>query len=175
MHISPIVSSLGAACLAGVLTLFPGVRTFPEVSRPDVLSEADMLQQIAETLDSFHAAAADADEAAYFAHFAPNGVFLGTDPTERWTLEEFRAWARPHFESGRGWAYHAIERHIDIAPDGSVGWFDEVVRNAKYGDLRGTGVVLLIDDDWKIAQYNLTFLIPNESAADVLELIGRDR
>ena len=129
---------------------------------------------IAETLDSFHAAAARADEASYFAHFAPDGVFLGTDPTERWTLEEFRAWAKPHFASGKGWTYHAVERHIDIAPDGKTGWFDEVVRNAKYGDLRGTGVLLLIDSEWKIVQYNLTFQIPNDDAPAVLDIIKHE-
>ncbi len=129
---------------------------------------------IAETLDGFHAAAARADEAGYFAHFAPNGVFLGTDPTERWPVEEFRAWAKPHFASGKGWTYHAIERHIDIGPGGEVGWFDEVVHNAKYGDLRGTGVVLLIDGEWKIAQYSLTFQIPNDNAGAVLDIIKHE-
>ncbi|MDQ7013486.1 MAG: nuclear transport factor 2 family protein [Planctomycetota bacterium] len=133
-----------------------------------------MPASIAETLDSFHAAAARADQASYFAHFAPNGVFLGTDPTERWTLEEFRAWAEPHFASGKGWTYHAVERHIDIAPDGKTGWFDEVVRNAKYGDLRGTGVLLLIDGEWKITQYNLAFPIPNDDAEAVLEIIKHE-
>lgn len=126
---------------------------------------------IAQTLDDFHKAAAAADEARYFGHFAPGAVFLGTDPTERWTLEEFRAWARPHFESGTGWAYEAVSRHVNVSSGGDVGWFDEVVRNARYGDLRGTGVVVLINGEWKIAQYNLTFMIPNEDAAAVLELI----
>src|SRR6266545_7462239 len=33
-------------------------------------------------LDDWHAAAAAADEARYFAHFATDAVFLGTDATE---------------------------------------------------------------------------------------------
>src|SRR5271168_3840018 len=57
------------------------------------------------TLDDFHAAAAAADEARYFGHFAADGVFLGTDATERWTVDAFRAYAKPHFDAGRGWAY----------------------------------------------------------------------
>ena len=35
-------------------------------------------------LDDWHAAAAASDEARYFDHFADDGVFLGTDATERW-------------------------------------------------------------------------------------------
>lgn len=137
-------------------------------------ADAAACAPIAATLDSFHAAAANADEERYFGHFAPSGVFLGTDPTERWTVAEFRAWARPYFARDEAWTYHAIERHIDIAPGGECAWFDEVVRNAKYGDLRGTGVVLLLDGEWKIAQYNLTFQIPNDDAAAVLEIITHE-
>lgn len=164
-------------CLAaGVLAaLGVGMRDGDETPARAAAVATDTAEAtIAETLDSFHRAAADADEERYFAHFAPNGVFLGTDPAERWTLAEFRAWAKPHFENGKGWTYHAIERHIDISPSGECGWFDEVVRNVTYGDLRGTGVVLLIDGEWKIAQYNLTFLIPNEDAAEVLKLIDHE-
>lgn len=129
-------------------------------------------ESIAEMLDDFHDAAAKADAGRYFAHFADNAVFLGTDPAERWTLTEFRAWADPYFKRDSAWTYHAVERHVDVSKGGDVGWFDEVVRNEKYGDLRGTGVVLLEDGRWKVAQYNLTFLVPNESADAVLKVIN---
>ena len=122
-------------------------------------------------LDDFHDAAAKADLDRYFGHFTADAVFLGTDPTERWTKQEFRAWAAPYFQGDSAWVYHAVERHVQLAPGGKAGWFDEVVRNDKYGDLRGTGVVLLEDGRWKLAQYNLTFLIPNDDAAKVLEII----
>jgi hypothetical protein len=134
---------------------------------------ADAGASIAAMLDDFHDAAAKADEARYFDHFAPGAVFLGTDPRERWTLEEFRAYAEPHFEAGRGWAYQAVSRHVEVGPGGEVGWFDEVVRNAKYGDLRGTGVALRIDGRWRVAQYSLTFTIPNEDVPDVLKIVRR--
>ncbi len=54
-------------------------------------------------LDDFHRAASEADGEAYFGLFAAEGVFLGTDATERWTVDEFRAYAKPHFDRGRGW------------------------------------------------------------------------
>ncbi|MEM7519043.1 MAG: nuclear transport factor 2 family protein, partial [Planctomycetota bacterium] len=53
---------------------------------------------IASLLDDFHDAAARADLERYFGHFAPNGVFIGTDATERWPVEEFRAFCEPYFK-----------------------------------------------------------------------------
>ncbi|GIT36535.1 MAG: hypothetical protein Ct9H300mP6_04030 [Gammaproteobacteria bacterium] len=32
-------------------------------------------------------------------------VFLGTDKTERWTIEEFKTYAKPAFADGHGWTY----------------------------------------------------------------------
>src|SRR5438067_1116433 len=72
------------------------------------------------TLDDFHDAAAHADEARYFAHFAPRGVFLGTDAAERWDVASFRAYAHPRFASGKAWSFHATERHVDFSADGGV-------------------------------------------------------
>ena len=46
-------------------------------------------------------------------------------------------------------------------------WFDEILFNEKLGYCRGTGVVKLIDNEWKIAHYSLTMLVPNEIAAEV--------
>ena len=39
-------------------------------------------QQVAAVLDNWHQAASVADEARYLGHFAPDGVFMGTDATE---------------------------------------------------------------------------------------------
>ena len=122
-------------------------------------------------LDDFHDAAAKADEARYFAHFAPEGVFLGTDATERWTVEEFRAYAHPHFAKGSGWTYKPRDRSVEFSPAGDVAWFDEMLDNASYGELRGSGALRRIDGAWKITQYNLAFTVPNDAAKDVVERI----
>jgi ketosteroid isomerase-like protein len=125
---------------------------------------------ISQSLDDFHRAAAAADEPRYFGHFAPDGVFLGTDPSERWTVESFRVYAHPFFAGGKGWTYVSRERHISI--DGDVAWFDELLDNAKYGACRGTGVLKRIDGKWLIAQYSLTFLVPNSVAEKVTKISG---
>lgn len=126
---------------------------------------------VAALLDTFHASAARADEAAYFGCFAPDGVFLGTDATERWTVPAFREYAHPHFAAGKGWTYVPQARHVQIDRSGRVAWFDEVLRNEKYGACRGTGVAVKTRDGWRIAQYSLTFLVPNEAAGAVVEAI----
>ena len=126
---------------------------------------------VAATLDALHAAASKADGDRYFALFAEEGVFLGTDATERWTVEQFKAYALPFFEQGRGWTYSSTERHIFVSRDGTTAWFDERLYNESLGDTRGTGVLVLRDGAWKIAQYNLTIPVPNELASDLVARI----
>ena len=115
-------------------------------------------------LDDFHDAASAADEERYFEHFAASGVFLGTDASERWTRDEFRAYAHAYFVKGKGWTYHPRNRHVAISADGTTAWFDELLDNAKYGECRGTGVLQRYDGEWKIEHYHLTVPLPNELA-----------
>jgi hypothetical protein len=61
-------------------------------------------KQAGAVLDDWHQAASVADASRYFGHFAPNGVFMGTDATERWTVAEFRKWAKPQFERKSAWS-----------------------------------------------------------------------
>jgi uncharacterized protein (TIGR02246 family) len=118
-------------------------------------------------LDDWHRAAAQADEARYFAHFTPDAVYLGTDATERWTRDEFRAWARPYFAKGKAWNFTASSRHVSLSRDGTVAWFDEVLATANMGPARGSGVLVKEAGAWKIAQYNLSIPIPNDVLDDV--------
>ena len=126
-------------------------------------------QAVAAVLDDFHDAAAKADEERYFAHFAPEGVFLGTDATERWDLPAFRAFAHPHFSKGKGWTYVPRDRHVDVR--GDFAWFDELLDNKGLGETRGSGALRRIDGEWKLLQYNLTIPVPNEKADAVVALI----
>ena len=132
-------------------------------------------EQIAAVLDDFHMAASDADSARYFGHYAPYAIFHGTDIMERWTLEEFQAYAQPHFSQGRGWTYEPRERHIYVAENGQTAWFDEILTNEKFGETRGTGVLVLMDDSWKVAQYHLTLPVPNDLIYDLVEMIEHQK
>lgn len=127
------------------------------------------------TLDQFHAAAAKADGKTYFGLFAPEGVFLGTDATERWTVDAFKKFAEPYFSKGKGWTYVAKNRNVQLSPDGSVAWFDELLENASYGTCRGTGVLRKIKGAWKITQYHLTIPVPNSLADAVVKMIREEK
>ena len=139
------------------------------VSAPRSFSKVDKM------LDEFHKAAADADEKKYFSFFTPKAVFLGTDPRERWTKEEFQKYARPHFKKGKGWKYKKLIRHISIEEQGMIAWFDEKLFNNKYGECRGSGVLVLQKGGWKIAQYNLTIPIPNELTKEITKKIRKKK
>jgi hypothetical protein len=133
------------------------------------LGEAEAV--IDAVLRNLHQAAADADGEAYFSLFTDDAVFLGTDATERWSVAEFRAFAEPYFSTGRGWTYVNRQRNITLSTDGTAAWFDEMLWNESYGTCRGTGVLVLSDGAWRIAQYNLTIPIPNHLAVEIAEKI----
>ena len=116
-------------------------------------------------LNGLHLDAHKGNFESYFDRYSTDAVFLGTDKTERWTIEEFKAYAKPAFSDGHGWTYAVIERNWE--GDGNTRWFDEILLNEKLGHCRGTGVVELIKGEWKISHYALTMLVPNSIAAKV--------
>lgn len=132
--------------------------------------------QVAAVLDALNAASSAPDGPAYFDLFTPDARFVGTDATEHWTLAEFRAFAEPFFSRGRGWSYPATERTITIAPIDCrcIAWFEEKLTNDHYGVTRGSGVLRLTDDGWKIEQYVLSFAVPNDRSDAVVAAIQGD-
>jgi len=126
---------------------------------------ADDQHNIDALIDGLHKDAHDGNFDSYFSRYSSDAIFLGTDKTERWTIEEFKAYARPAFNDGHGWTYSVVERNWEGS--GDMRWFDEILFNEKLGHCRGTGVIQLINNEWKIAHYALTMLIPNEIAAEV--------
>jgi len=129
-------------------------------------------QQVAAVLDDWHQAASVADEARYFGHFSPNGVFMGTDATERWTVTEFRTWAKPRFDRKAAWSFRPHDRHIDFSADRKTAWFDEMLDTPNLGVCRGSGVLVELGGKWKIAQYNLSVPIPNALVDGIVKQIG---
>ncbi len=127
--------------------------------------------EVEATLNRFHGAASRADGAAYFALLAPECVFLGTDAKERWTVDEFKAYAMPYFSKGQGWTYVPRVRHVQLSPQGDVAWFDEILDNKAYGVCRGSGVLRKAGGMWLICQYHLTVPIPNELAESIVGMI----
>lgn len=118
-----------------------------------------------ELLDGLHKDAHEGNYYSYFARYSSDAIFLGTDKTERWSINQFKEYAKPAFKDGHGWTYVVIERNWE--GNGDIRWFDEILHNQKYGHCRGTGVIKQIDNEWKIVHYSLTLLVPNSIAAEV--------
>lgn len=112
-------------------------------------------------LDAFHAAAARADAPALLERFADDGVFLGTDASERWQGAAFRAFLETRFAQGQGWNMTSTRRAVVV--EGPIAWFDEDLVHARLGPLRGSGVLRRGPDGlWRVAQFNLALTVPNE-------------
>ena len=137
----------------------------------DPVATAEDAAAIGAVLDNWHLAAAEGDEARYFAHFTPDAVFLGTDQTERWTVDEFRAYASPHFADGHGWTMRASRRAIVV--EGDHAWFDEDLESEGLGPVRGSGVLRRTLEGWAIAHYVLSFTIPNERVRDLRSMLAQ--
>ena len=136
-----------------------------------VPAHAEPVDAIEQALDAFHNAAARADFNAYSDLMTREVVFLGTDATERWQGDAFRAFARPYFDEGKGWTYLPQERRVDLMPGGETALFDELLSHARLGTCRGSGVMILEGTQWKVAQYNLSVPIPNALVEGVAQQI----
>ena len=170
MRFIPAVAIFVGASLAGCASA-----PAPAPSVASATPVASAAADVARVLDDWHDAAAHADEARYFAHFAPGGVFLGTDASERWDVTAFRAYAHPFFAKGKAWAFHATARHVTLggSPGSEVAWFDETLATERLGPARGTGVLVRDGSGgpWRIALYDLSVPIPNERFDEVKKLI----
>ena len=124
-------------------------------------------------VNRWHRAAAEADADTYFGLLHRDAVFIGTDASERWSKEAFQSYAMPYFKRGKAWTMIAKSRHVKISANGAVAWFDEVVRHTKYGDLRGSGVLVNDAGTWRLAHYVLSIPVPNSVSGKVIELIGK--
>jgi len=145
--------------------------TFTFLMSINVLANEADKSSIDTVLNDFHQSASDANFEHYFAQLADGAVFLGTDATERWSKKEFAEFVRPYFSKGIGWTYRPTERHIDIIANGTTAYFDELLHSDSYGQCRGSGVLVLTEQGWKIMQYNLSFPIPNSIAKSLTKQI----
>lgn len=126
---------------------------------------------VANVLDAYHQAASEAKANRYLGLMADNSVFIGTDASERWDKAQFSAFVRPYFAKGKGWSYVPGKRNIDLTPDGNSAFFDELLHSEKYGECRGSGVLIKTKQGWRIAQYHLTFPMPNAIAGELIKQI----
>lgn len=134
-----------------------------------VYDTAEPKEDINVVLNKWHEAAANADFNKYFSLMAGDGVFIGTDATENWQNEEFKAYSKPHFEAGKAWSFTSLERNIYLGPENQVAWFDELL-STQMGICRGSGVLQNENGEWKIKHYVLSIAIPNDKVTEITEM-----
>ncbi len=127
-------------------------------------------ENLNENIDSWHKAAGSANAIEFFGFMDSTCVYLGTDAGERWNKEEFYKFAKPYFDRGKAWDFDPFNRTISYSKDKQLAWFDELL-NTWMGVCRGSGVAKYENGNWKLLQYNLSVMIPNEEIKKVIELI----
>ncbi|MDY8137103.1 nuclear transport factor 2 family protein [Aquimarina sp. 2201CG5-10] len=125
--------------------------------------------EINSTLEKWHKAASDADFESYFGLMTSNSIFIGTDPTENWNYDAFKAFAKPYFDKGKAWSFTTLERNIFNKKNTNLAWFDELL-DTQMGICRGSGILEKTKEGWKIRHYVLSIAIPNENVKEVTSL-----
>lgn len=132
-------------------------------------SQKDIPVELNEIMDNWHQAAATADADAFFGTMTQDGIYLGTDPSERWLRDELRSWAGKAFEREVAWAFTPRDRVWYFNPSQDVAWFEELL-DTWMGTCRGSGVMVKTAEGWKLKHYNLAVTIANEKIKGFIEL-----
>lgn len=162
-HMTNLPSHRAVAACAIILATIAGA------AAAHAESDADFRARVDAFVDEWHADAAHA-RPAYFDKIAPDGIYIGTDKTERWTRDAFKAWAGRFFERPSAWSFTPRHRNVAFTPDRSVVWFDEQLESAM-GVLQATGVMRVTGDGFAIVHYQLSIAVPNEVQPQVSSLI----
>jgi hypothetical protein len=120
-------------------------------------------------LNNWHKAAAEAKFDDYFNLLSDESIYIGTDATENWNKKEFQNFAKPYFDRGKAWNFKTIERNIYFSEDQKMIWFDELL-DTQMKICRGSGVIILENNQWKIKHYVLSMTIPNDNVDEVVKV-----
>ncbi len=119
------------------------------------------------TIDDWHLAAAEANFDYYFNLMTSDAIFIGTDATENWQLEEFKTFSKPYFDRGKAWSFTSLERNVYNS--NGVIYFDELL-DTQMGICRGSGILKIENGVYKIAHYVLSIAVPNDNVSSLTEL-----
>ncbi|MDA7803743.1 nuclear transport factor 2 family protein [Crocinitomix sp.] len=120
-------------------------------------------------MNKWHNDVAVFDFEAYFGFMSDDFIFLGTDPSERWTKEAFANYSKPYFDRKSTWDFKTNWRNWYFSDDYSMAWFEESL-DTQMEECRGSGVLSKVDGEWKIAYYNLSVVIENEKMRKFIKL-----
>jgi hypothetical protein len=120
-------------------------------------------------VDAWHLAAAEADETTFFGSMSADGIYLGTDASERWLRDTFHVWAQFAFDRESAWAFKAYDRQLYFTDNNKYVWWEEMLETWM-GPCRGSGVAHYENGQWKIKHYNLAVTIANDKIDGFIEL-----
>lgn len=145
-----------------LLLLFTGI-TISSFAQKDTIS-------IHQFINTWHQAATDANAEVFFGSIADDGIYIGTDASERWTKKEFFSFAKPYFDKGKAWDFKSYNRDLHVSNDGRYVWFSELL-TTWMGVCRGSGILMKTEKGWKIQQYHLSVTVPNDLVRDFITLV----
>jgi hypothetical protein len=120
-------------------------------------------------VDAWHLAAAEADEDTFFGSMSTDGIYLGTDASERWLRDTFHVWAQFAFDRESAWAFKPYDRQLYFSDNNKYVWWEEMLETWM-GPCRGSGVAHYENGQWKIKHYNLAVTIANDKIDGFIEL-----
>ncbi|WP_397364329.1 nuclear transport factor 2 family protein [Olleya sp. R77988] len=130
---------------------------------------ASIKKEVNINIDNWHKAAANANFEDYFNLMTKDGVFIGTDATENWQIDNFKDFSKPYFDKGKAWSFKALERNIYVSENQKIVWFDELL-DTQMELCRGSGVLQHTNEGWKVKHYVLSIAIPNDNVKEVVSL-----
>ena len=141
------------------------------VGAASAATDAALTKQVNAFVDEWHDDAAHT-RMAYFDKIARDGVYIGTDRSELWTRDEFKAWSKKYFDAKSAWTFKATRRNVYASADQSLIWFDELLDTKNMGHAMASGVLRKTAKGFEIVHYQLSLAVPNEVVDQVTGIIG---
>lgn len=138
--------------------------------RKNCITEMPNLQEsLNDFMNAWHKAATTANEAVFFGSMAADGIYIGTDATEKWKRNEMKEWSKKYFDRESAWDFTTLDRTFYLSDDEETAWFEESL-DTWMGVCRGSGVLELTHDGWKIKHYHLAVAVPNENIDEYIKI-----
>ncbi|MEM8511886.1 hypothetical protein RCH14_001186 [Massilia sp. MP_M2] len=134
-------------------------------------TDASLTREVNAFVDGWHDDAANT-RMAYFDKIAKDGVYIGTDHTELWTRDEFKAWSKKYFDAKAAWTFKATRRNVYASADKSLIWFDELLDTKNMGPAMASGVLRKTKTGFEIVHYQLSLAVPNAVNEQVVGIIA---
>lgn len=149
-----------------IVNLYTGALKPKFTTANGVTSELAVLDNL---MNQWHRNVALSNYDAYFNFMTSDFIFLGTDPSERWSKKQFGEFCKPYFEKKETWDFKPNWRNWYMNDAGDIAWFEESLATWME-ECRGSGVLVKENGEWKIAHYNLTVLIENDKIKSFIKL-----